>query len=1356
MMISDASDTTARTRQALVEKYLRQKHALQTNASRKAIPRCAREGALPLSIGQQQIWLVSQLIRDVPVYNERMTLHLPGPLNIAVFERSFNEILRRHEAWRTCFPIEDGLPVQRICAYQPLTFPVIDLRGLPETAREAEALRLATENANKPFDLAHGPLLCPLLVLLSKTDTRFFLTLHHMIFDGFSLYQVLLPQLRALYDAFLAGQSAPLPELPIQYADFAVWQREELQKKTLASHLAYWKQQLAGASSTLNLPSDRPRPLVASYRGGMYPFALSRELTDALKALSQREHVTLFMTMVAAFQSLLHRYSGQDDILIGTTISDRRRPEVQNLLGLFLNTVVLRGNLAGNPSFRDLLRQARKVTLEAQMHQDVPFDVLVQELQPERHAGQHPLFQVMLAFEPPLPSHPSGWTITAMDVKMNISQFDLYLELDERPEGLIGRFEYSSDLFDEATIVRMFGHWQTLLQGIVVHPDRCLSDLPLLTPAERQQMLVEWNATATTSPQDQCLHQLFEAQAARTPDAPALLFASQQMSYRELNEKVQQLAWYLQHQGVGPDVPVGIYVERSLDMLVALLGILKAGGAYVPLDPAYPQERLAYMLQDSQALLLVTQQKLLERLPAQCPPAICLDSEWQTIAASAQQGSQEVLHKISPEHLAYIIYTSGSTGRPKGVQIPHQAAVNLLLHMQQYLEISDQDLFLGITSLSFDTAVAELFLPLITGARLLLETRETLTDGVALLGEITTWHPTMIQATPATWRMLLDAGLSTLQRTRIISTGEALDRELRDRLLALQPAAFWNLYGPTETTIWSTAHRITGQTEPLVIGRPIANTQTYILDAHRLPVPTGVPGELYIGGAGLACGYLHQPELTAEKFVANPFSDDPTSRLYRTGDLVRYLPDGTMEYLGRIDDQVKIRGLRIELGEIEYVLRQLPEIRAAVVVAREEKPGDKRLVAYLTTASEEQQLTVERLVKVLKEQLPDYMLPSAFVRLDALPLTPNGKVDRRALPAPNSTLATSGESFVAPTQLVHYQLQQIWEELLEVRPIGIRDNFFYLGGHSLLAARLLNRIEQSFGKKLSLATLFAGPTIEQLANALQTEEQGSRVPVIPLQVNGSRRPFFYLHGNWNSEAFYCYALARHLGPDQPFYALEPYHFEGLCVPPTIEAMAAAHLEAIRAVQPEGPYVLGGFCNGGLVAYEMARQLQAQGEQVETLLLINPALSLLQHKLVRSLVDCVSGLLRISQEKQLEWFMLLRHIYKHLRHERDAENLKDFNFIDPSIHTLIPTANALRQDNIAIFCWLMTKYRYGSYAGKVIVLRVSNEVGGDKFWQRKAKGGNVELHTIPGTHVSCRTTYVQALAEKLKHCLNRAR
>jgi len=1352
-------------RRALLDRYLRG-NLPQAASTISAIPRRSSTGPAPLSFGQQQLWLLAQLRPDAPMYNEGVTLRLPGVLDVPLLEKSLNEFIKRHEAWRTIFPVIDEQPVQVVQPAAPLELQVIDLRHLPESAREGEAIRLATEQGIAPFDLAHGPLLRALLVHLSDDDHRLFLTLHHIIFDGVTIYQILLPELHALYEAFSHGKPSPLAPLPIRYTDFATWQRASQQKEDFAQELAYWKEQLAGAPQVLELPADRPRPAVQSSRGSMQAFAFPSQLADALKALSSREGVTLYMTLTAAFQALLHRYTGQTDLVIGTVTSDRKRPEVQGLVGYFLNTVVLRTKMEGDPTFRELLGRVREVVISARGHEEVPFEYVVKELQPERSLSYTPLIQVMFSYQPPLPELPAGWTCSQMDVQTYTTKFDLSVELDERAEGLIGRFVYNTDLFEDATMLRMIGHLETLLEGIVADPGEHIAQLPLLREDERRTLLVDWNATQVSYSQDGCLHQCIEAQVERTPDAIALLCEHEQLTYRELNTRANQLAHHLQQLGVGPEVMVGVCLERSLEMIVGLLAIFKAGGVYVPLDPDYPRERLAFLLADSHMQVLLTQRRLLSRLPAQQARLVCLDSDWQAIS---QQSETNPNSKVQADQSAYVIYTSGSTGQPKGVLITQQAIAAHCWSIAQQYDLRSHDRVLQFSNITFDASLEQILPTLLVGARLVVRGQEIWSPAV-LLRHIKQQGLTVINLPPAYWQQALREWVKRPEQLQghqlklVIVGGDRLLPEMVQgwRQTPLRSARLLNAYGPTETTITATFYELPrgDEHEPNVpIGRPVPPRTIYILDRAGHPVPVGVSGEIHIGGPLLARGYLSRPELTAERFVADPFSSEPGARLYKTGDLARYRPDGTIEYMGRMDQQIKLRGFRIELGEIEEVLTRHPQVRDAVVLARED--GEKFLVAYIVAVGKES-LSSQELRHYLQEKLPAYMVPTAIMQLESLPLLSSGKVDRRALPAPEAVKRKEEETFVAPKLLIHQQLVQMWEELLEVRPIGIKDNFFYLGGHSLLAARLVDHIEHTFGKRIALSTLFSGPTIERLAEALQQQEQvGARTSLLPVQVGGSKRPLFFLHGDWTGGAFYCFTLARALGPDQPFYVLEPYKFGGLQTLPSFEEIATAHIESMRAVQPRGPYLLAGFCNGGLLAYEMARQLEAAGEQVDFLTLINPSVPV-QFKALRTLGNLMSRLLRPGMKMQATLFLrmrhALRHIYKHLYPA--SSRVKDFEqllAIDPRLKAMFPPVEALHNDYVGAFTWLVAQYETGIYAGKITFYWASEESGIENSWQpvtRAKKSEDIETHFVPGTHMSCVTEHIQHLAECLRLSMTR--
>jgi amino acid adenylation domain-containing protein len=1059
----------------------------------EAIESVARNRNLPLSFAQQRLWFLNQLEQNSANYNLPAAIHLKGQLQVRALHQAIQEIVLRHEVLRTTFPTVNGNPMQTIASRSNITLIEVDLRSIPKAEQAAEVERLATEEANCSFNLETGPLLRIALLQLAQKEQMLLINMHHIISDGWSM-GIFVRELSTLYNAFCQGKPSPLPKLPIQYADFAVWQQQWLSGKVLDTQLTYWKEQLAGIPPILELPTDRPRPPIQTFRGRTQSFQLSQELTLKLKTLSQQSEVTLFMTLLAAFATLLYRYSGQDDIVIGSPIANRNRKEIEPLIGFFVNTLVLQTNLVGNPTFLELIVRVRQMALAAYTHQDLPFEKLVEAVQPQRNLSHHPLFQVMFILQKTglEPLELPGLTLTPLELDNAASKFDLTLSMREMESGLTGIWEYNSDLFDATTIRRMSGHFQTLLEGIVAHPQLQVSELPLIPEAERHQLLVEWNDTQVEYPA-KCIHQLFEEQVKRTPDAVALVFENQQLTYRELNARANQLAHYLQGLGVGPEILVGICLERSIEMLVGMLGILKASGAYVPMDPAYPQERLEFMLSHTQMLVLLTQAQFVAVLPSHTAKVICLDTDWNQIN---QKSEENPFSWAKPENLMYVIYTSGSTGKPKGVQILHQSVNNFLNSMIQQPGLKDQDTLLAVTTISFDIAVLELFLPLIVGARVVLVRREEVADGAKLLTKLIDSQATVMQATPATWRLLLAAGWQRNSQLKILCGGEGIPKGLAHQLLN-KGSSVWNLYGPTEATIWSTAHEIEASQSSqsvdslALIGRPINNTQIYILDRNFQLLPIGVPGELFIGGDGLARGYLNHPELTKQKFIPNPFSNKLASQLYKTGDLARYLSDGNIEFLGRIDYQVKIRGFRIELGEIEAILNQHPEVRETVVIAREDQPGNKRLVAYVVARQEP--LTSSELRRFLKKSLPEYMIPSAFVLLEALPLTPNGKVDRSSLPIPQGLCPQLEAAYVMPQTEAERLVAAVWQETLKLERVGIHDNFFELGGHSLLTVQIYSKLQEIFGQKLSIIEMFKYPTIYSLAQHLtqQQSEQAS-------------------------------------------------------------------------------------------------------------------------------------------------------------------------------------------------------------------------------------------------------------------------
>ncbi|NET02964.1 MAG: amino acid adenylation domain-containing protein, partial [Sphaerospermopsis sp. SIO1G1] len=1167
-----------------------QKQELQL-AAPTILPR-GENAEIPLSFAQQRLWFLDQLEPLSSSYNLPAALKLTGKLSIPTLDISLQEIINRHEALRTKFTAGAGTANQFIQQQTNWELSTIDLQHLPLEEAEVAGQKLLQQQAIQPFNIAEDFLIRATLVVLSETEHLLLICMHHIVSDGWSM-GVFVAELVTVYNAYLQNQPSPLTPLPIQYADFAIWQRNWLQGEVLEQQLNYWKQQLETASKFLPLPTDRPRPAVQTFAGSYQEFALSQELSNQLIALSQKQGVTLFMTLFAAYNVLLYRYTGQTDILVGSPIANRNQREIEGLIGFFVNTLVFRTELSANPSFNELLTQIRSTALSAYAHQDLPFEMLVEALQPERDLSYTPLFQVMFILQnaPMSNVELTDVEVSALAIETTTAKFDLTLSMEQTATGIRGGWEYNTDLFDSSTIEKMTGNLTTLLSAIVASPQTRINQLPILTTTEQQTLVIDWNNTTTEYPQDKCIHQLFEEQVQKTPDAVAVVFTNQQLTYRELDDKANQLANYLCSQGVTTDVLVGISVERSLEMVIGLLGILKAGGAYLPLDPEYPTERLQFILEDAQVRFLLTQQHLVNHLPTNQAEIICLDSDCDVISQASEHHFQP---QVQGNNLAYIIYTSGSTGKPKGVQIIHRAVVNFLTAMQEKPGITQSDILLGVTTISFDIAALEIFLPMTVGARLIIASRQVTMDGQQLAELLVNSQTTIMQATPATWRLLLENNCD-LSNLKILCGGEALPGDIAEKL-STQGTSLWNLYGPTEATIWSSVYQIQPENDLISIGRPINNTQFYVLDQNLQPVPVGVPGELYIGGTGLAKGYLNRPELTSERFIPNPF-DNGKTKLYQTGDLVRYLKDGNLEYISRIDNQVKLRGFRIELGEIETTLSQQENVQIACVIVREDTPGDQRLVAYIVPQPQ-QTPTSNILRQFLKAQLPDYMIPNTFVILESLPLTPNGKIDRRALSVPTPT--NNADTFVAPRTDLELQLAQIWGDILKVENVGVRDNFFDLGGHSLLATYLMSQIRENLGQEIPLATLFQHPTVEELAIAITKIQQNTNSqtsPLVALQPRGSQPPFFCIPGA-GGFPYYFYNLARALGENQPFYSFQAQGSDGELAPMTeVEEIAAYYIQAMQTVQPHGPYYLGGHSFGGKVAFAIAQQLIQQGEEV---------------------------------------------------------------------------------------------------------------------------------------------------------------
>jgi aspartate racemase len=1323
---------------ALLEKYLRERPSNEPSAA--AIQPQHATGRVPLSYAQQQVWLHSQLAPDLPVYNETMTIRRRGPLDTAVLERVFNEILRRHEAWRIAVDVVDGEPVQVVQPVFRVSLPVRDFTDLPVNKREAAALRLATEEARRPFNLKKGPLFRALLCRLGPEDYRIYLTFHHIIFDGVSGYRIFWSELKTLYAAFLAGQPSPLPEPTLQYTDFAIWQRQWIAEGGIAGQMEYWRERLRERPALLELSTANLRVPVETFRGALHEVRFSSALSEEIAVLSRREGATPFMTLLAAFQVLLQRYTSSDEFTVGTINSGRSRSELEGVFGCFQNPVVLRASLSGNPGFRELLGRCRESTIEAISNGDVPFEILVRELRVPHDSSRNPLFQVLFTVVPALPEDDSGWNITQLDVETGTSKFDLYLELDDQISGITGRFIYSTDLFSEATIARMAGHLETLLTGVIENPDTPISDLPLLTHAERRELLTLWNDTRREYPRNQSVHGIFEEQAARQPDRVAVVFGDAQLTYGELDKRANQFARRLHELGVVRGDLVGVSLERHPELIAAILGILKAGAAYLPLDSDLPPRRLALLIRDSNTKVVITQSSLRRHLP----PGLKQISVDQDAASLAVCSTERLQTGTGAGDLAYVMYTSGSTGTPKGVEVRHRGIVRLLFGVN-YARLGPDETFLQLAPLAFDASTFEIWGPLLHGGRCVLFPERVPT--IAGLGDVLRANKvSILWLTSSLFNSVMDHNPRALREVKqLLIGGEALSAaHVRYAVDALPETQIINGYGPTEGTTFTCCYPIpplsVANATSIPIGKPISNTRVYILGPHQQPVPVGVAGELYIGGDGLARGYLNEPQLTAERFIPDPFSDDPSDRLYRSGDIARYRADGNIEFLGRADDQVKIRGHRIEPGEVEAALKMLPVVGNAAVVVNEEVSGNKRLVAYWVPAEARKDGSEDVMRTALRRVLPEYMIPAVFMKVQAIPLTANGKVDRRRLPIPEAPDRNLTHGFKRPKDEVESRLLRIWEGVLGREGISVDDDFFDMGGHSLLAVRLMDRVEREMGRRLPLSALFQASTVERMAALLMKE--GSKTSwecLIPIEPRGSRPPLFCIHGVGGT-LLRLGELARLLGEDQPVYGVEARGLDGKKRPlDRIEEMAALYIREIRSLQPEGPYYLCGLSFGGVVAFEMAQQLLPEGQKVGLLALFDTFPGQVETRL--ALFRKFLGFSR-NEKIHYAWARTVRLFRRALRLSQNLRLPK-------------PLKDVKRACRIAAL-----RYIPRAYDGPVTLFRARERAlrGFDDpkaGWGEWARGG-LEIHSVAGDHLSM-VAYpnAQFLAQDLRQCLDRA-
>jgi amino acid adenylation domain-containing protein len=1310
-----------------------------------------------LSFAQQRLWFLAQLEGASAAYHIPSGLRLKGDLDRSALRQALDCIIARHEALRTTFTQVQGTPVQ--CVAHQASFLLIehDLRLHPDP--EAELTRLADEEVSAPFDLEHGPLVRGRLIQLPRAEQVFLLTMHHIVSDGWSR-DILTRELSALYTACRNCLPDPLQPLEVQYADFAAWQRRWLKDDLLQRQASYWKTALAGVPELLEVPTDHPRPARQDYSGASLDFALDSDLAERLRSLSQSHGTTLFMTLLAAWAALLSRLSGQHDLVIGTPTANRGRLEIEGLIGFFVNTLALRVDLSGFPTVGQLLERVKRLALDAQHHQDIPFEQVVEIAQPTRSLAHSPLFQVMFSWQnaeqedlvlPGVAVAPleSGAQVTA--------KFDLSLVLWDDGCTVRGVLEYATSLFDRSTIERHLVHFQNLLRAMVADPGQCVDRLPFLSEAERSRILETWNDTRTPFPSERCIHELFEDQAAQTPEAIALVFEGQSLTYGELNARANQLAHRLIEQGIGPEQIVAIALPRSIELIVALLATLKAGAAYLPLDTEYPQARLAFMIEDAKPACILTTSDFIARRP-QHVPWLCLDSRAtiENLAAAQDRNPLDADHHLAPtpRHSAYVIYTSGSTGNPKGVQVTHGALGNHMQWMACAFALKPDDAVLQKTSVSFDASIWEIFAPLLAGAKLVLADPQAHKDPGSLCRACVEQGITTLQLVPSMLQLFLmesDIAKCTTLRN-VFSGGEVLTPALCDLFAIKLDARLHNLYGPTETCIQAIVHSpdTAGHvgSSSIPIGRPIWNTQVFVLGADVQPVPQGVSGDLYIAGAGVANGYVNHPGLTAERFVANPFGT-AGSRMYRTGDLARWLPDGSLDFMDRADSQVKIRGFRIELGEIETALAAHPSVREAVVLAREDAPGDKRLVAYYTAS---ETLATQTLRTHLAATLPDYMVPAAYVHLDALPLTPNGKLDRKALPVPEAR-DLAARTFEPPQGEIETLLAAIWADLLKLDRVGRHDNFFDLGGHSLLTVQVINRLREA-GISLSVADLFSNPTLETtaaLAGAMDgpvAEDQ----PVL-LRAGGTEPPLFIVHDGAGNLT-YARGLVAHLDHGFPVYGL-PCHSPDKLQLRTVQGMAARLVELICTVQSVGPIRIAGWSLGGFLAYEVAIQLLGRDRQVEFLgLLDSHPVGAYSPQDDKELLLVRVAPLADQEAKSMAALEALRECSATLDFAELVQACKRLSLIPEGLTNEEIRSLLSRQEALVA---AVADYHPHSIPVPVHLFVARDEVGTGptQDWERVVPHGTLRAVPVPGTHFSMmREPNIQmlgaALGNALKH------
>jgi amino acid adenylation domain-containing protein len=1327
-----------------------------------ALVSVSREAALPASFAQRRIWLVERLTSGIPLHNLTVCLRMEGSLSIRCLQQSLSEMLRRHDILRTTLRLVGGELIQDIRHCQGITMAVVDLRRIDGSNRYDQAKREAEAEAQTPFDLQEPPLLRARLLRLADQEHHLLLTVHHLAFDG-SSFGPFISELCAIYRALI--EDGPLPSPPqLQYADFANWQRRRFDPDALAPLIRYWKQRLGGSLPVLHLPSDRPRGRVRTYRGACIPLEISKTRSEAVKRLCVVEEVTPFMMLLAVLQTLLHRYTAENDVIVGSPIASRNRAEIQNMLGIFVNTLALRTRIEGHMTFQELLARVREVVLGAYQHQDLPFDMLVEALAVPREANTTPVFQVVFAYQNvPAPEWTFlGLTVNAGNIHNGTAQFELTLVMWETDDGFRGSLEYDTDLFDPETIAQFARSFGFVLEAVTQNPDQCLARVPLLSEGERRRIVEEFNQTAQEYPRDQTIHRLFETQAQQTPEATALAFEHGAITYRELETRANRIARYLAHAGVQPGARVGVCLERSPELIVSLLAILKVGAAFVPIDPASPTPYIALVVEAGDVCAIVTERAMERRILAAKARVLFLEEIHEDIERASPEPFEA---EVDSDGLAYVMYTSGSTGRPKGVCITHRGVARLVKEAN-YASLTPEDIFLQLSPASFDASTFEIWGSLLNGATLALPGKGPL-SAQEITDAIRHHHISILFLTPVLFELIVDTCIEGLASVRqLLVGGDVLSPAHAERFMRQAGhCRLINCYGPTENTTFTTFHPVrfadcvAGHSIP--IGRPVSNTTVYVLDALQQPVPSGVVGEAYIGGDGVMKGYLGDPQFTREYIYPDPFSDERDAFLYRTGDLVRLRRDGELEFIGRMDDQVKIRGFRVEPGEVEAVLCRCTEVKAAAVVVREFQAG-KRLIAYVIPRSPGQQPAeiIARIRGFGRERLPRYMCPSEFVLLDAFPMSANGKLNRASLPlSPPQGTTNDGEA-MASTNEIERRLLEIFERILRVRPVGLQDNFFDRGGDSLMAMQLLVLLEEAFDKALPLVSLFEHPTVAELSVLFgDWKRKESPDPVlVEMRSGGSEMPLFFVPGGLGGMAeLALYAgLMQHLDGDHSVYGLLAQGLRREDTPQrTLPERAAAFVGKIRSVQPRGPYALGGECAGGIVAFEMAQQLVAQGQEVALLLLMDTWRPVQSDSLrARYFYKPIEILKNRGSAARAGVFILLRMLRTFVR-EQPASDLGSWASYWCSIIRRLGRKTVLWRTAIQNIEQTM-RYQPQPYPGEISLLITSHSdrEGLVKGWQ-SLSDRELNVYLVPGDHWSYIRETTGMTAQQLQVCLDKS-